>query len=156
MRFEVVMPLFATALAFGTSLLAPQIRAEPAPAVPLTAQVAIHVEDDDPDRMNTALRDAENIEEFYAARDEAVKIEFVTSGPGLAMLRADISPVSARIARMRADHDNLTFTACASSVRIAEGRLGRAITLLPDTVVVPSGLVRLIELRREGYSYLRA
>jgi intracellular sulfur oxidation DsrE/DsrF family protein len=121
----------------------------------VVAHVAIHVDDDDPDRMNMALGNAENIEKYYDGRGEEVAIEFVTNGPGLAMLREDISPVKDRIAKMSSHMPNLTFSACANSIATIKKRSGVDVPLVPQAKIVDSGVVRLMELQTEGYSYLR-
>ncbi|PZQ49945.1 MAG: hypothetical protein DI556_10270 [Rhodovulum sulfidophilum] len=119
------------------------------------AHVAIHVDEDDPTRMNMALGNAENIQKYYDARGEEVAIEFVTNGPGLSMLRADISPVKDRIAKMAARMPGLTFSACANSIATIKKRDGIDVPLLPGVQVVDSGVVRLMQLQGEGYAYLR-
>ena len=50
--------------------------------------------------MNLALNNAMNVVEYYKEAGENVKIEVVTFGPGLHMLREDTSPVKARIETM--------------------------------------------------------
>lgn len=150
MRLSFAAPLFAAILAVSVPLAS-----APLSAATAMSHVVIHIDDDDPARMNMALGNAENIEKYFAEKDEEVTIEFVTNGPGLTMLREDISPVKERIAKMLAHHDNLVFSACANSVHTVEEKTGQKVALLPETVIVPSGVVRLMELQGEGYSYLR-
>src|SRR5260370_13659339 len=60
-------------------------------------RVAIQVDQNDPVVMNQALNNATNVIECYRARNEDVDVDIVTYGPRLHMLRADTSPVQARI-----------------------------------------------------------
>lgn len=55
-------------------------------------RVAIHVDENDPQRMSMALNNAANIFEHYEGKGEAVEIRLVANGPGLHMFREDTSP----------------------------------------------------------------
>ena len=118
-------------------------------------RVAIQVSENDKAQMDLALNNAKNIFEYYENRGETVVIEIVTYGPGLHMLRADTSPVKDRIPPMTSKYPNLTFTACGNT-QINQGKAeGKPVTLLSEAKIIPSGVVRLIELQRKGYAYIR-
>lgn len=119
------------------------------------ARVAIHVDEENVSTMNMALNNAANIIAYYEGIGREVRVEIVTYGPGLHMLRADTSPVSSRISTMALEHPNLTFSACLNTVQAMQQRMETEIELLPEADVVPSGAVRLMELQAEGYAYLR-
>lgn len=136
-----------------------------APILSLTAQgaepsakphrIAIQVDTSDAATMNLALNNAKNVVEYYAARKEEVAIEIVTYGPGLAMLRADTSPVAPRLQSFRETMPQIRFSACDNTKRGMEKAEGKEITLLPGSVIVPAGVVRLMELQEQGWSYIR-
>lgn len=81
-----------------------------------TRRIALHVDEDDPKRMNLALNNAKNITKYYESKGIPVEIRIVTYGPGLHMLRADTSPVKDRIAAMSLEMPNLSFAACANTM----------------------------------------
>jgi intracellular sulfur oxidation DsrE/DsrF family protein len=118
-------------------------------------KVAIHVDQNNPKVMNMALNNIANIRKYYAAKGEKIVIELVAYGPGLHMLRADTSPVKARIEKMALEIDNLKFSACGNTHRIMSGKAGKKIELLSEATLVPSGVVQLIELQEKGYAYVR-
>jgi hypothetical protein len=120
-----------------------------------THRVAIHVDDSDPQRIGLALNNVENIQKYYASKGETVSIEVVTYGPGLAMLRADTSPVKDRIAAMSLEYAGLRFSACENTRAGMSKREGKEVPLLKEAKSVPSGVIRLIELQEQGWSYLR-
>ena len=120
-----------------------------------THKVAIHVDDSDQARMELVLNNVRNIKQYYAAKGEKVSIEVVTYGPGLAMLRADNSPVKDRIAAMVLETPDLTFSACENTRTGMSKREGKEIPLIKEAKSVPSGVIRLIELQEQGWSYLR-
>src|SRR5713226_6948039 len=119
--------------------------------------VAFHVDQNDPDVMNQTLNNATNVIEYYRARNEDVDVDIVTYGPGLNMLRADTSPVQDRIKRLKelAFPGKIQFSACNNTKQGMEKTEGHAISILPDATIVSSGVVRLMELQEQGWSYVR-
>jgi hypothetical protein len=107
--------------------------------------------------MNLALNNANNIMEQYKSQGETVQIEIVTYGPGLHMLRADTSPVQDRIKQTidASFPSSIKFMACNNTKQGMEKREGKAVSLVSQAELVPSGAVRLIELQEQGWSYLR-
>jgi len=122
-----------------------------------THRIAIQVDQNDPQVMNLALNNATNVIEYYRARHENVDVDIVTYGPGLHMLRADTSPVQDRIKRLKdmAFPGKIQFSACNNTKQGMEKTEGHAISILPDATIVPSGVVRLMELQEHGWSYVR-
>ena len=120
-----------------------------------THKVAIQVSDNDKAQMNLALNNAKNVIEYYKDKGEPVAIEIVTYGPGLHMLRADTSPVKDRIAPMALENRNLKFIACANTQANQSKAEGKPVTLISEATVMPSGVVRLMELQNQGYAYIR-
>jgi intracellular sulfur oxidation DsrE/DsrF family protein len=120
-------------------------------------RVAIQVDQNDPQVMNLALNNATNVIEYYRGKKEDVEIDIVAYGPGLHMLRADTSPVQDRLKRLKdmAFPGKIQFSACNNSKQGMEKTEGHAISILPDATIVPSGVVRLMELQEQGWSYIR-
>ena len=115
----------------------------------------LQVNTNDPATMNLALNNAANVEQYYHELNEKVEIEIVAFGPGLHMLREDTSPVKDRIKSLAGTMRAISFRACGNT----QENMGRAeskkITLIPQATVVDSGVVRVIELQEQGWSYVR-
>ena len=118
-------------------------------------RVAIHVDENDPKRMNMALNNAANIFRHYDETGETVEVRLVANGPGLHMLREDTSPVKDRIAAMSLEHEGLTFAACGNTHRMMSKRSDEEIELLSEAAMISSGVVELIELQGQGWAYIR-
>ena len=118
-------------------------------------KVAIHVNQNDPKVMNMALNNAQNLINYYAKKKQTAKVVIVTYGPGLHMLRKDTSPVQQRIAAMSLANPDLAFNACGNTHRKMSKQTGKKITLISEAQMVPSGIVRLIELQHAGYAYIK-
>jgi hypothetical protein len=119
--------------------------------------IAIQIDQNDPQVMNMVLNNATNVIEYYRAKNEDVDIDVVAYGPGLHMLRSDTSPVQERIKRLKdmVFPGKIQFSACNNTRQGMEKTEGHAIPILSDATVVPSGVVHLMELQEQGWSYVR-
>jgi intracellular sulfur oxidation DsrE/DsrF family protein len=135
-------------IAFATSAFAAETKPH---------RVAIQINQNDPQVMNLALNNATNVLEYYRAKNEDVEIDIVTYGPGLHMLRSDTSPVQDRLKRLKelAFPSKVQFSACNNTKQGMEKAEGKAISVVPDATIVPSGVVRIMELQEQGWSYVR-
>ena len=118
--------------------------------------VAIQVDQNDPQVMNMVLNNATNVIEYYKGRNEEVSVDIVAYGPGLHMLRTDTSPVQDRIKQLKAMiPGKIQFSACNNTKQNMEKAEGKAISIVSDASIVSSGVVHLMELQEQGWSYVR-
>ena len=107
--------------------------------------------------MNLVLNNATNVIEHYRGKSEDVDVEIVAYGPGLHMLRTDSSPVqdASSTSRSMVFPGKIQFSACNNTKQGMEKTEGHAISIVPEATIVPSGVVRLMELQEQGWSYVR-
>jgi len=122
-----------------------------------THRIAVQVDQNDPQVMNLALNNVNAVIEYYRTKNEDVDIDVVAYGPGLHMLRADTSPVQDRIKRLKdmVFPGKIVFSACNNTKQGMEKAEGKAVSILSDATIVPSGVVHLMELQEQGWSYVR-
>jgi len=118
-------------------------------------RIAIHVDQNDAAVMRTALGNARNSHEVYSERGDGTAIEIVCYSEGLHMLRDDTSPVKDDIRSTRQKVPQLAFSACNNTKRRMEQKEGKAIPLIEEAVVVPAGVVRLVDLQEQGFKYVK-
>ncbi len=120
-------------------------------------RVVFQVDQNDPALMNLVLNNATNVMEYYRAKSEDVDIDIVTYGPGLHMLRADTSPVQDRIKRIKeyAFPGKIQFSACNNTKEGMEKKEGHTIAIVPEATIVPAGVVHVMELQEQGWSYIK-
>lgn len=128
--------------------VAPALQAE-------THHIAVHVNQNDPRVMNMALNNVVNLSNHYKAQGDDVVVEVVAYGPGLHMFIPGKSPVADRIATMSLEMDQLSFSACGNTHRKMSAKLGQEVVLMEEAQIVPSGVVRLVELQEQGFAYVR-
>src|ERR1044072_1683231 len=143
-------------LALAALLLAPLASVSLA-AEQKAHRVAIQVDQNDPQVMNLALNNATNVIEHYRGKNEEVEIDIVTYGPGLHMLRDDTSPVKERLKRLKelASPRKGQSSPCNNTKQGMEKTEGKSVPIVSDATIVPSGVVRLMELQEQGWSYVR-
>jgi hypothetical protein len=133
------------------------LKALAAMPAPKPHRILIQVDQNDPAVMNLALNNATNLIDYYRAKHVDIKIDLVTYGPGLHMLRDDTSPVKDRIKQLKdyAFPSTIQFSACNNTKENMEKKEGKPITIVSEAVIVPAGVVHLTELQEKGWTYLK-
>jgi uncharacterized protein len=113
-------------------------------------KIVLQVDEDDAPRWKLALNNAGNLLHYWGPGK--VRIVVVAYGPGLKMLVAK-SPMAARIQGL--DAQGVEFDACHQTMLGVQRRTGHLPDLVPQAAVVPSGVVRLMQLEESGFDYVR-
>ncbi len=110
----------------------------------------LQMSDMDPSKQALVLNNASNLLEAYPPG--AVQVEIVAYGPGLRLLFAD------NVNAKRVDslsQSGVKFSACGNTLHAMTKLLGYEPKLNPDATVVPGGVVRIGDLVRKGYVYIK-
>jgi intracellular sulfur oxidation DsrE/DsrF family protein len=140
---------------------APFVKKHAAPAQKSTVadkephRLILQVNSNEPAMMNLALNNATNVVQYYKDRGENVKIDVVTFGPGLHMLRDDTSPVKARIKAISESTPSISFEACSNTRENMSKTESKEVPLISEAKVVKSGVVRVMELQEQGWTYVK-
>jgi intracellular sulfur oxidation DsrE/DsrF family protein len=118
-------------------------------------RLILQVNTNDPAAMNLALNNATNVTQYYRELGEKVKIEVVAFGPGLHMLREDTSPVKARIETMALSTPEVSFKACGNTRQNMHKAEDKDIPIIQQAQLVRSGVVRVMELEEQGWTYVK-
>lgn len=110
----------------------------------------LHISDLDPDKQTLILNNASNLLEAYPPG--AVEIEVVAYGPGLRLMFAN------NVNAQRLDslsQSGVRFSACGNTLKGMTKLLGEEPPLNKVSKVVPGGIVRIGELVKQGYIYVK-
>jgi intracellular sulfur oxidation DsrE/DsrF family protein len=102
------------------------------------------------DRQTLVLNNAKNLLDAYPPGD--VEVEVVAYGPGLRMLFADNANAE-RIQSLALS--GVRFSACNNTLKGMTKLLGETPKLNKAATVVPGGVVRIGELVKQGYIYIK-
>lgn len=123
------------------------VEAAPASDKPFAeAKVVLQISDMDPSKQTLVLNVAGNLLKHYGP--DRVDIEVVAFGPGLRLLYAD-NVNKQRISALAGD--GVRFSACKNTIDNFTAQLGAAPEINPIATIVPAGIVRIVELVKEGY-----
>ena len=118
-------------------------------------RLVLQVNANEPAVMNLALNNATNVAQYYKDLGQKVTIEIVAYGPGLHMLRDDTSPVKARITSMAKSTPSISFKACGNTKEGMSKAEAKEIPLVAEASLVKSGVVRVMELQEQGWTYVK-
>lgn len=149
-----VVPLTVTLLLTGSG--AADSKPQTKPGSIRVHRLVLPINTDDPTTMRALISTSLNLPKYYQERNEAFTIEVVAYNAGVHMLRADTSPVKEMLRILRGVNSNIRFVVCEATKLGMERQEGRAITLIDNVDLVPSGPGRIIELQEAGWSYIRS
>ncbi|MGD2117980.1 MAG: DsrE family protein [Chromatiales bacterium] len=113
-------------------------------------RLVIQVSSDNPKEQAIALNNAVNVQKYYGI--DNVEIEVVAYGPGLSLLTRQSSQKD-RVASLALQ--NMNFSACGNTIKKVAQKTGKMPELIAGVNVVPAGVVRIMELQEQGWSYIR-
>ncbi len=113
-------------------------------------KVVIQVSTDDARTQKIAMNNAINLQK--ALGQDNVVIEIVAYGPGLGMLTTK----SAQADRVKSfAMQDIKFSACNNTMMKMEKKSGKKPVLVEGVEVTQAGVLRIMELQEQGYSYIR-
>jgi len=144
MAYRLVAMLFALGLCF-TSL---QVSA--AEKSFAETKVVLQISDNDPFKQTLVLNVANNLIKHYGP--DQVDVEIVAFGPGLRLLFAE----NDNKGRIQSLADNgVRFAACGNTIRNMSKILGEEPALNKSATIVPGGVVRILDLEKQGYKLIK-
>jgi intracellular sulfur oxidation DsrE/DsrF family protein len=112
--------------------------------------VVLQVSENDPERWALVLNNAQNI--LDAVGQENARVVVVAYGPGLRMLLKN-SPMAKRISSQ--NDEGIEFDACHNTMEGMAKKLGHMPAIVPQAVIVPAGVLRIMQLEHAGFNYLK-
>ena len=110
-------------------------------------RVVIQMSDNDPQKWNLALNNAQNLQQ--ALGKDNVQVEIVAYGPGLNMLKAN-SKVAGRI--NGALDQNVDIVACGNTMKKMKVTKD---DLIAGSRIVEGGVIEISERQSQGWTYIK-
>jgi hypothetical protein len=121
---------------------------------PDPSRVMLHLDSSAPERMLTALDQAERLLDEAEREGRTMQVEIVANSHGIDLMRAGISPYAARMAQMTQRHANLQWVACSQTIARFTGQ-GQKVELLPTARVAPTAIGEIVTRLQQGWTYVR-
>jgi len=117
-------------------------------------RVVFHISVAEERLANELLDQVELVLQSYARQGRALKVEVVANSEGLRILQQGYSPVTGRIRQLDDRYQNLMFAACGSILQRFRKDKGEQIEILPQAVIVQSGVSFVVRRQKEGWAYI--
>lgn len=118
-------------------------------------KVLFHLNSDRSDTVTEALSELENTLQYYERSGQKARIEFVTNGSGLSLLRKDVTQHADQIRALQHKYKNLVFVACQNTIDRLKKDHGVTARLLPGVVVIDSGVAQIMRRQQQGWAYIQ-
>ncbi len=115
-----------------------------------TQHLVVQVDQGRPQRWALALSNVANVLNYFGS--DKIQVVVVAYGPGLKLLFAD-SRFKARVQSLNAQ--GVEFDACHQTMLGIKAKTGHFPKLLPQAVVVPGGVIRIMQLEQHGFNLLK-
>lgn len=113
-------------------------------------KIVLQISDPNPFKQTLVLNVANNLIKHYG--QDQVDVEIVAFGPGLRLLFAE-NANQGRISSLASS--GVKFSACGNTITNMTKILGKAPKINSNSTVVPGGVVRIIDLEKQGYRLIK-
>ena len=127
----------------------------PAAAESPETRIVFHLTTPDQTEAGELLADVEQMLQAYQQDGQPLRVEIVSHGDGLDLLRTRLSRHQEKIHRLADRFDNLTFVACQNTIDRVEVSEGIEINIVPDAEIINSGVNHVVKRQKEGWAYIR-
>ena len=112
--------------------------------------IVFQVSSADPAAQTIVLNNAINVQKAIGM--DNINIEVVAYGPGLGLL----TPKNKQAIRVKSlAAQGIVFSACGNTMKKIEKKTGKKVKLTEGVRVVPGGVIRIMELQEDGWTYIR-
>jgi intracellular sulfur oxidation DsrE/DsrF family protein len=127
----------------------------PATAESPETRIVFHLTTPDQTEAGELLRDVEQMLKAYQRDGQPLRVEIVSHGDGLDLLRTRLSKHQDKIHELSSVFENLTFVACKNTIDRVEVSEGIEINIVPDAEIIDSGVNHVVKRQKEGWAYIR-
>lgn len=140
---------------FGLNISQSTVGADNIASVESKTRVLVHLTSSDSDTGLNTLNNLESMLQEFRHNSQDVEVLVVANGHGINLLRQGTTTVGDLIARLTNEYKNLSFAACKSTIDDIEIAEGAEVELIPQARLIESGIVEVIKLQQQGWTYIR-
>lgn len=118
-------------------------------------RVVFHISSDNRDDAALLLDQVELVLQEHRASGRPLRLEVVANNQGLRLMQRNRSPFPERIRQLSESYPNLVFAACGSTLERLTKATGEQIQILPEAVIIRSGVSYITRRQRTGWAYIK-
>jgi hypothetical protein len=153
------LSLFAVQLVTETPSSSDQHRRAPLAAIgdARTSQtrVVFHISSDNREDAALLLDQVETVLKEHRASGQPLRLEVVANNQGLRLMQQGRSPFPERIRQLSETYPNLVFAACGNTLERMTKETGEQIRIVPEAVIVRSGIAYITRRQQTGWAYIK-
>jgi hypothetical protein len=153
------LSLFAVQLVTETPSSSDQHRRAPRAAIgdARTSQtrVVFHISSDNREDAALLLDQVETVLKEHRASGQPLRLEVVANNQGLRLMQQGRSPFPERIRQLSETYPNLVFAACGNTLERMTKETGEQIRIVPEAVIVRSGIAYITRRQQTGWAYIK-
>ncbi|MCW8949597.1 MAG: hypothetical protein OQL17_06390 [Sedimenticola sp.] len=118
-------------------------------------RVVFHISSDRQEDASLLLDQVELVLQEHQRSGRPIRLEVVANNQGLRMLQQGQSTVASRIRQLDAAYPGLVFAACGNTLERMTKETGEKITILPEAIIIRSGVSYITRRQQLGWSYIK-
>jgi hypothetical protein len=118
-------------------------------------RVVFHISSDRQQDASLLLDQVELVMQEHQSNGRPIRLEVVANNQGLRMLQQGRSPVAERIRQLHAVYPQLIFAACGNTLERMTQETGEKIDILPEAIIIRSGVSYITRRQQIGWSYIK-
>ncbi|GEM_PF-5237223 len=121
----------------------------------LQTRVVFHISSENNQDAELLLNQVELVLREHQNSRRPIRLEVVANNAGLRMLQAGRSQVAERIRQLHTTYPHLVFAACGNTLERMTKETGEQIEILPEAVIIRSGVSYITRRQQIGWSYIK-
>ncbi|WP_260292229.1 hypothetical protein [Sedimenticola hydrogenitrophicus] len=118
-------------------------------------RVVFHISSDSREDAALLLDQVETVLKEHRASGQPLRLEVVANNQGLRLMQQGRSPFPERIRRLSETYPNLVFAACGNTLERMAKETGEQIRIVPEAVIVRSGISYITRRQQTGWAYIK-
>lgn len=119
------------------------------------SRVVFHISSDRQEDASLLLDQVELVMQEHQINGRPIRLEVVANNQGLRILQQGRSPVAERIKQLHAVYPQLIFAACGNTLERMTQETGEKIDILPEAIIIRSGVSYITRRQQIGWSYIK-
>jgi len=121
----------------------------------IRTQVIFHISSEDAALADLLLEQVAFLLKYYQNIQHPVQLEVIANNDGLRILQSNRSPYPGRIRLLTEQYQNLLFAACGTTLTRLQAEHGESIQILPQAIIIRSGVAFIARRQAQGWSYIK-
>ncbi len=118
-------------------------------------RVVFHISSNDVDLAQQMMEQVELVLTEYEGSGRNIRVEVVANNQGIRLFQQGVTPIQQQLARLHDRYSNVVFAACANTMERFEKLNGENIKIVPQAVIIRSGVSFVARRQQLGWAYIK-